>query len=263
MEITISCLQTNIFPCNPELNIEHMKNKLMEAMNKAPDIVVMPELWTTGYDLERFSYISDAEGSITKSFLSKWAKAYNIHIVGGSVAKRTNQGIYNTMYVVNRNGRIIHEYSKLHLFRLMDEDKYLQSGQDDSYFELPGIPACGVICYDIRFPEWIRISVLKGAKILFVAAEWPKQRLDHWRTLLLARAIENQCFVVACNRVGSDGKNDFAGHSIIIDPWGEVMAEGGEQEEIVTAKIDLNKVVQVREMIPVFADRRPDFYTCE
>lgn len=120
----------------------------------------------------------------------------------------------------------------------------------------------GVICYNIRFPEWIRISVLKGAKILFVAAQWPKQRFDHWRTLLLARAIENQCFVVACNRVGSDGKNDFTGHSII-DQWGEIMAEGGEQEEIVTAKIDLNKVVQVLETIPVFADRRPDFYTCE
>jgi omega-amidase len=116
------------------------------------------------------------------------------------------------------------------------------------------------ICYDIRFPEQARTLSLLGAKILFVAAEWPHPRLHHWRTLLMARAIENQMYVVACNRVGNTAIDSFFGHSMIIDPWGEIIAEGGEREEIVTARIDLTLVDHVRNRIPVFEDRRPELY---
>ena len=117
-----------------------------------------------------------------------------------------------------------------------------------------------MICYDIRFPEWVRTHTAEGAEALFVVAEWPLARLAHWRALLIARAIENQCYVIACNRSGSDPDNVFAGHSMIIDPWGEVLAEGSETEEILHAEIDLDKVKEVRSMIPIFTDRKPDFY---
>jgi omega-amidase len=117
-----------------------------------------------------------------------------------------------------------------------------------------------MICYDIRFPELARTLALDGAKILFVPAEWPHPRLHHWRTLLMARAIENQMFVVSCNRVGTSGSTHFFGHSLIIDPWGEIIAEGAEHEEIITAALDLTEVDKVRGRIPVFEDRRPELY---
>jgi omega-amidase len=148
----------------------------------------------------------------------------------------------------------------VHLFRLMNEEKYLQPGEQMGSFSLDGIPCAGVICYDIRFPEWIRKHVVAGAQVLFVVAEWPMPRLAHWRHLLITRAIENQCYVIACNRVGSDPDNTFAGHSLIIDPWGEIVAEASPEEETLLAEIDLAQVSQIRKRIPIFSDRRPELY---
>src|SRR5690606_34047396 len=105
-----------------------------------------------------------------------------------------------------------------------------------------------------------RRLALDGAKMLFVPAQWPKPRLHHWRTLLQARAIENQMFVVACNRVGTSRGSEFFGHSMIISPWGDVLAEGGEEEAILTADLDLSEVERVRSAIPVFRYRRPELY---
>jgi predicted amidohydrolase len=116
------------------------------------------------------------------------------------------------------------------------------------------------ICYDLRFPELFRRYALAGAKLIFVPAEWPHPRLMHWQTLLRARAIENQLFVVACNRVGVVGKTHFCGHSAVIDPWGETIVEGDESEMLLTAEIDLGLVDDVRQRIPIFADRRPEIY---
>jgi predicted amidohydrolase len=102
--------------------------------------------------------------------------------------------------------------------------------------------------------------MLENIDVLYVVAEWPKQRLDHWRALLIARAIENQVYVVACNRVGSDPNNTFAGHSMVIDPWGQVIEEADDQIGILTAEIDLAEVKRIRQEIPIYEDRRPDLY---
>jgi omega-amidase len=142
----------------------------------------------------------------------------------------------------------------------MDEHLYLEAGEEKGLFELDNRTFGGVICYDIRFPEWIRAHTAKGAEALFVVAEWPAPRLSHWRSLLIARAIENQCFVIACNRSGSDPNNEFAGHSMFIDPWGEVIAEAGANEELLSAVIELDLVKDIRKQIPIFEDRRPDLY---
>lgn len=239
----------------------HSAEKLIEkAMKDNPDIIVLPELWTTGYDLKRLDEIADdhAQGSV--SFLTEAAKKYQVHFVGGSVANRDKNGVKNTLLIINKEGKLIHQYSKLHLFKLMDEHMYLAAGTDKGLFELDNHQFAGVICYDIRFPEWIRAHTSHGAEALFVVAEWPAPRLSHWRALLIARAIENQCFVIACNRAGKDPNNQFAGHSMIIDPWGEVIAEAGAEEEILSAGIELDLVKEIRKQIPIFTDRRPEFY---
>ncbi len=105
----------------------------------------------------------------------------------------------------------------------MNEHLFMNEGQSKNIFELDGTKCGGIICYDLRFPEWIRTHVLDGVKIMFIPAEWPKQRIDHWRLLLHARAIENQCYVVAVNRVGKDPNNEFNGHSMVVSPWGELL----------------------------------------
>ena len=114
--------------------------------------------------------------------------------------------------------------------------------------------------YDLRFPELFRRYALADCVLTFLPAEWPHPRLEHWQTLLRARAIENQMFIVACNRVGQSNDTGFCGHSCIIDPWGEVLVEGGEEEALLTMEIDLEKVTAVRRTIPIFNDRRPRIY---
>ncbi|WP_058304210.1 carbon-nitrogen family hydrolase [Gorillibacterium timonense] len=280
MKWKVSCIQMTIAFGQPEANYAKAEEmiRLAAAANacergngnssldretgeSCASLFLLPELWTTGYDLPRLSVIADPEGDQTIAFLSSLARTYQTTVIGGSYARLTANGIYNSMPFIDRDGRLLGHYDKLHLFGLMNEPSYLKPGSHKGLFQLDGIVSAGVICYDIRFPEWIRAHVLAGAEVLFVAAEWPDVRLEHWRALLIARAIENQCYVIACNRAGIDPDNRFAGHSLIIDPWGEVIAEAGLDEEVLTAIIDLNRVKEARSRIPVFKDRRPDCYT--
>ncbi|GAE04736.1 aliphatic amidase amiE [Paenibacillus sp. JCM 10914] len=212
------------------------------------------------YALDQIQKLADPDGRETSRLLSDFASKHEIQVVGGSVAERIGDRIYNSMYVFNRKGEQIAKYSKMHLFRLMDEEKHLHAGEECVTFELDHMTAGASICYDIRFPELSRTLALGGAQVLFVPAQWPNPRLHHWRTLLLSRAIENQMYVVACNRVGTSGETSFFGHSMIIDPWGDVVAEGGEEEMILTGTLDCSLPVDVRGRIPVFEDRRPNLY---
>ena len=259
-EMKVACIQMDIVFGDVKANIENAKKKIGEAMEEKPDVIVFPELWTTGYDLERIFEIADEDGKQTKQLLSEWARRYNVNIVGGSIAKSREKGVTNTMYTVNRKGELQNEYQKVHLFQLMDEHKYLMAGNETGEFILDEVQCGGVICYDIRFPEWLRVHTARGAKVLFVVAQWPLIRLAHWRLLIQARAVENQCYVVACNRAGEDPNNVFAGHSLIVDPWGEIVAEAEETEMILHGSLDLEKIKEVRKGMPVFADRRPELY---
>lgn len=260
MNWNIACIQMDIAFGQPEKNFQAAEELILQAVPLKPDIIVLPELWTTGYDLTRLEEIADYEAKKTISFLQNMATKYNVHLVGGSIAKKTSEGIFNTMLIINNKGEFIKDYDKLHLFQLMDEHLFLQPGKKNGLFTLDDRLCASFICYDIRFPEWLRVHSSKGAEVLFISAEWPKIRLDHWRALLISRAIENQAYVIAVNRAGSDPNNVFAGHSLIIDPWGKIVSEAGEGVEVLTGTIDFKKVEEVRKKIPVFNDRRPEFY---
>lgn len=261
MTLRIGCLQMDVTYGSPEKNMKVIEQKIDQIHKETTlDILVLPELWDTGYDLSRLSQIGDWEGKKSKAFLSRLSNQYNLNIVGGSIARFTENGATNTMYAYNRDGEQLVEYSKAHLFQLMDEHHYLKSGNQKGSFETESVPSAGIICYDLRFPEWIRTHTSQGAEILFVVAQWPLARIDHWRSLLISRAIENQCYVVACNRVGEDPKTEFGGHSMVINPWGDVISEADTEETLLTASIDLSEVKQIRKQIPIFQDRRPDIY---
>ncbi|MGZ4134370.1 MAG: carbon-nitrogen family hydrolase, partial [Tumebacillaceae bacterium] len=192
--------------------------------------------------------------------MSALAKEYNVNILAGSVSDLRDGDVYNTTYLFNRQGEVVGDYSKIHLFRLMDEEKYLQAGDQVGLFTLDDVTLGSMICYDIRFPELARTLSLGGAQILFLPAEWPHPRLNHWRHLQMARAIENQMFVVSTNRVGKAGDTEFFGHSMVIDPWGEILLETDDQEGIHHVTVDLAVVPEIRSRIPIFEDRRPDLY---
>ncbi|RHW43452.1 carbon-nitrogen family hydrolase [Neobacillus notoginsengisoli] len=257
----IACVQMNVQFGDIEQNFSSVENHVKKAAAEKADTIVFPEMWNTGYALNQLDQLADENGQRARKFLKELAVTFNVNIVGGSVATKKDGSFYNTMYVANRSGEIVAEYDKAHLFKLMDEHLFMKAGQKMNMFELEGIMCGGVICYDLRFPEWIHGHVLKGAKIMFVPAQWPSKRIDHWQILLQARAIENQCFIVAVNNVGSNPNNEFNGHSMVIAPWGELLLSGQTEEGIYYVNVDLQEVDSVRNTIPVFQDRRPDLYT--
>ena len=258
-QMKVGCIQMYVAYSDVERNFANAERLIREAAAKGAQIIVLPELWNTSFALKEIATIADDEGKRTQQFLTTLAKELAVHIVGGSVATKKGQHFYNTMYTVNQQGELVGDYDKVHLFRLMDEHLYLTAGNRLNRFALGDIEAGGVICYDTRFPEWLRSHALQGAQVLFIPAQWPTARIDHWQTLLQARAIENQCFVIAVNRL-SHKKENFNGHSMIIGPWGEVLWTGGDEEELAIIDVEFSAVQEVRKRIPVYDDRRPELY---
>ena len=189
------------------------------------------------------------------------AKEYHVWVVAGSISTLHADGkMRNTVFLIDRDGNVVGDYSKMHLYSDMDEDAQLTHGDKHEVYDTEFGRVGMMVCYDIRFCELSRIYALKKVDVLVVVSNFPNPRVNHWRTLLMARAIENQMFVVACNRVGPSPMGTYCGHSIIIDPWGEVIAEGGDEQEIVTGSIDFGKTKEVRDLIHMFRDRQPQLY---
>jgi predicted amidohydrolase len=260
----VALIQMDVQIGEPDVNLDRLMDRLQEAvaLTPKPDVLVCPEMWNTGYALDRLDGISDVNGLRTKNTIAAFCRKHQVSVIAGSVAVQdavTGQAS-NTLYGFDREGNGLVEYSKIHLFQLMDEHLHLTAGEHVASCQLEGMQAGMLICYDIRFPELARKLVLDGAEVLFVVAQWPNPRMDHWRTLLRARAIENQVYVVACNRVGESEGTSFFGQSMVIDPWGEVLAEAEDQEQILVADIDKATVESIRKKIPIFDDRRPTLY---
>lgn len=260
MTLRIALAQIPVEHGKPEENYKKVAQYLSKAAQAKANVVVLPELWNTGYDLARLEEIADVEGQRTKEFLQAKAQEYKIDIVGGSVAIKENEQFYNTTYIVDKQGKLISEYRKVHLFRLMDEDKYLAAGEQKNVFELSGVKSASFICYDIRFPEWLRTVAKEKLSVIYVVAQWPQTRIEQWKALLIARAIENQTYVVAVNRVGENPDNKFNGHSLIINPLGEVLSDSSDQETLTVYDLDTSEMEKFTQQIYVFEDRRPELY---
>ena len=260
MNVKISLAQMNILLGRPDENLAEARDFVSEAAVQGSDVVVFPELWSTGYDLANAAAYSTSVDAGIFAATSALARDCRIHVIGSCLSLLGPKQFGNTAVFFDPDGGILGQYTKIHLFQLMDEHKHLTAGDRPTIVET-NWGKCGLaICYDLRFPELFRLYALSGAKAVFLVAEWPHPRLTHWRVLLRARAIENQMYVIACNRVGTSGNTRFFGHSCIIDPWGEFVVEAGDDEELLTADIEMEKVDQVRSKIPVFADRRPEVY---
>lgn len=259
-------LQTNIAFNDPEANYAHVRELFAKAMQKIPrpDVVVLPEDWATGFSdvmFHQMEELCEPLNGPSVTVCRELAKQYHVWVVAGSISTRHGDGkMRNTTFLIDRDGEIVGDYSKMHLYSDMDEDAQLVHGSKSDVFDTELGRLGFMICYDIRFCELSRTYALKKADVLVVTSNFPNPRVNHWRTLLMARAIENQMFVVACNRVGPSPMGTYCGHSIMIDPWGDIIAEGGDEEEIVTGSLDYPKTREVRDLIHMFRDRQPELY---
>jgi predicted amidohydrolase len=255
--VKAAALQFTIALGEVEPNLAHVRSELARLAGEGAELVVLPEMWGTGFAYKQLNELAQRTASLVEE-LAELSRQYGMVIVG-SLPEPHEEKVYNTAYVLD-TGELKGKYRKLHLFSLMQEDRSFDAGESWLVTDT-SIGRVGVfICYDLRFPELARRLALEGAEILVVPGEWPKPRQEHWRTLLRARAIENQLFVVAANCCGVVGKLDFFGMSMVIDPKGVVLAEGGYEPTSVTAVMDFDDMAAWREQIPCFRDRRPHCY---
>ncbi len=224
--------------------------------SRGADLVLMPEIWNIGYfSFNRYQEDSEGLDGETASRMSRWAKDLGAYLFAGSLVERDGENCYNTALFFGPNGERLASYRKIHLFGYgSQESQILTPGRDPVVVETP-IGKFGITtCYDLRFPELYRILMAKGAQMFLVTSAWPFPRLEHWIMFNRTRAIENVAFLASSNCVGQNAGAHFCGHSMVVDPWGVVIAGAGDEECVVTAEVDLNKVADVRRTFPALQD---------
>ncbi|MGW4323668.1 carbon-nitrogen family hydrolase [Streptomyces sp. NPDC004684] len=222
------------------------------------DLVVLPELWTTGaFAFEEFEAAAEALDGPTHEVMAKAASDAGVWLHAGSIPERAPEGaVYNTSLVFSPSGDLVASYRKIHRFGFDKGEAVLMgAGREPVTVPLPDTTLGLATCYDLRFPELFRSLVDGGAEILVIPAGWPERRRAHWALLARARAVEDQAFVLACGTAGAHAGVPQAGHSIVVDPWGEVLAEAGHDEEVLTVEFDPGRVATTREQFPALKDR--------
>ncbi|TWP37955.1 carbon-nitrogen family hydrolase [Leekyejoonella antrihumi] len=256
-----------------EESLEARTERIAELVGaqRGHDLVVLPELWAPG----GFSYrdweqrAQDTTGAVARA-LADAARAAGVFLHGGSIVERPASGekgpegksLWNTSIVLDAGGAQVATYRKIHRFGFAGgEPKLMEAGESLAFADIPdgagGSVHAGLsTCYDLRFPELYRAQVDQGATMFVIPAAWPMARVEHWSLLLRARAIEDQCFVVACNTAGTHARTPMGGHSAVIAPTGEVLAEAGDGEQVLSVEIDPAEVPAYRSAFPVLDDRR-------
>ncbi len=251
----IASIQLNIEWEDKEVNFRRSEIFTERAKSDNCNVIVFPETFNSGFSMN-VKTIGEVPNGETFDHLSQLAKKYNISIIGG-YAESTNSGKgRNIALVLDSDGRTLAKYSKNHPFSYVDEHKYYEPGDSQSIFEIDGTSSSVFICYDLRFPELFR-KVAKQVSVIFVIANWPLARQEQWESLLKARAIENQCFIVGVNRIGTDGNElTYGGGSNVFDPLGNMLSRGGSTQEYIVTEINESEVTEVRRKFPFLKDMK-------
>ena len=256
-QLICASIQFNIVLGYIDANFDTLSAALQRVAQQGAKLAVLPEMWSCGYDYRNLSELAKETPRVLQELQNECRKLDLVTV--GSLPELENGTIYNTAYVVDR-GEIVGSYRKLHLFSAMREDQFLGAGNNSLVVDT-SVGRLGVaICYDLRFPELFRKLALEGAEIICIPAEWPKPRQEHWKTLLRARAIENQLFVIAANCCGVQGKLDFVGLSQLISPLGNILQIAAEENIELVAKFDFSEKEEYRKTINILNDRRADIY---
>ena len=222
------------------------------------ELIVLPELWSAGYfHFDEYQDLAETLDGPTVSMCSRVAKDLGVHLHIGSIIEAGEDGqLSNTSILLGPDGDVVHTYRKIHVFGYKSKEAgLLTAGSSLPVAQAPFGATAGITCYDLRFPGlWMELST-RGAEIVIVPAAWPAARREHWRLLTTARALEHQLFVIACNAAGSQEGVELGGHSRVVDPAGNVLAEAGEGESVLMVDIDPRQVGAVRSEFPVIGDR--------
>lgn len=241
-------------------NVDRMLACVDAAAADGADLVVLPEVWNVGYfSFDGYEAGAEPVDGPTVGRLADAAASHGIYLHAGSVVERDDGSLYNTSALLSPDGEVLDAYRKVHLFGYGSRERALLSPGGRIVTVETDLGTVGLsTCYDLRFPELYRAMVDDGAVLFLVASAWPAERLDHWRLLTRARAVESQAGLVAANLAGTNAGVDLAGHSVLVGPWGDVLAEAGTDETVLSVDLDLADVERVRAEFPALSDRRLD-----
>ena len=234
-------------------NLAKARQLIASASPQPGSLIVLPETFATGFSI-KLAVTAEPENGPTEQFLREMAVQYQSCVVGGVVTQTDNGRGMNQALALGPDGTVLARYTKNYPFSMGGEDQAHRAGSCVSLFEWQGLHIAPLICYDLRFPELTRSAVRAGAEVLIYIAAWPVKRIQHWITLLQARAIENLAYVIGVNRCGSDPQFSYTGRSIVVDPHGLVIADAAEQERVISAQIDLAIVRDWRSQFPALRD---------
>ena len=268
-KIKLALCQMNVVD-NKEENIKSAELMINHGVSQNADFIVLPEMFNCPYSNDKFiEYGEDEKTSRTLNAISSLASENNVYILAGSIPEKENDKLYNTSYLFDRNGNIIAKHRKMHLFDIDVKDRItfkesdvLTAGNEFTIAETEfGKVGIG-ICYDIRFPELARVMVEKGALILFYPGAFNMTTGPaHWELLFRSRALDNQAFCVGvAPALNKDANYHSYGHSIIANPWGEILAQGDYGEKVIISEIDLSEIKKIREELPLLKNKREDLY---
>jgi omega-amidase len=252
--LSIAAVQYDIQWLDQQANFKHLEQLFKAHFNDNPavDLLLLPETFSTGFCINNNDVQEPEDGGLALAWLKKMARQYKC-VVAGSVLVSQHDKKVNRFYWVFANGTVEH-YDKRHLFRLGNEQDYVEQGQNRKIITINGIKILPLVCYDLRFPVWSRN--LQDYDLMINVANWPAARRHVWDTLLKARAMENQTWVVGVNRIGDDGRNTpHSGGTTIIDFSGEtIISAADNQQQIITTQLDVSKLEKFKHGFPAFLD---------
>jgi omega-amidase len=258
----LAVAQVTCVPADIEINCAKIALFSEKAKEAGCNAIVFPEMMDTGYELRAIRKSASTWNDVPYQTVIRAAKDNGLFVFCG-LSEREESHIYNSLVVIGPDGEPAGKYRKTHLFMKDDfhEDQVITPGSSAAIIKIRNMRIGLMICYDLRFPEFARTLALGGADILIVANAWPRERITHFTALARTRAIENQCFVAAANRVGTDGGTTFGGTSSVFDPLGDVLAScDGTEEDLAVAEISLELLRTTRKSMPVFNGRKPELY---
>jgi omega-amidase len=251
-------MNISLFQYNPSWE-DKKKNKdkilsLLKGEIPKSDLIIFPEMILTGFSMNAEKLSEKKEGE-SFHFFSELAKKFSTNILVG-IIENDEKDFYNTLLHINSSGALINYYRKIHPFSFSEEDKFYTGGKKPVVTEVGNWKIGLSICYDLRFPELFRFYAKERVDLIVNIANWPITRIDHWRTLLKARAIENQCYVAGVNRVGKDPNASYNGFSSVFDPLGKEIAAVENEERIIEVELNKEYIREVREKLPFLEDMR-------
>jgi predicted amidohydrolase len=238
--------------------IDQISEVAQGEIDKKPDLIILPELWHGGaFNIDKSVSLATTFPGPISDDICDIAATHGVWIHAGSFIETINGELFNSSLLIDGQGQIAATYKKIHLFGFSEgESKYLTNGDELVCVATPLGMTALTTCYDLRFPELFRKLNEKGATSILMTSGWPEQRIEHWNVLTKARAIENQSIFIGCNGVGTNGGTTLGGNSVVIDAWGNVLNSPTTSEQVKTVELDLQSVNEVREKLPVLADRK-------